>query len=277
MEDSVNRAFVKHIIRGIHYWTVPSFNETGLVVHGFSGRLGGVSQGAYESLNLSIHTDDKPENILKNRQLIANVLGFNPEDIVCAQQVHGNHVYGVLPEDKGRGAKDRITVIPGTDALMTDEPGIVLMAFFADCVPIFFLDPKQKIIALAHAGWQGTALQITFETIKAMEKKYKSCANELLVAVGPSIGPCHYQVDTPVIDRMKEAYKEKYLDFFENLYNGYGQLNLWEANRYQAQEAGVPNQNITLARICTFCEQGEFFSHRAKMAGRQAAMIMLKG
>ncbi len=273
----VKETFVKNEKNGLVYFTVPAFARTGLVLHAFSGRTGGVSEGAYESLNLSILTDDKLENVWENRRRMVDVLGVEAGAIVGAHQVHKDKVYRVLARDKGLGAFDPDTVIPATDALTTNEPGILLMAFFADCVPLFFLDPVRKAVAVAHAGWKGTVAGIAAKTVNVMKEEYGTHPQDLLAAVGPSIGPCHYQVDAPVIAEFKKRHPLNWEAFFSNLTkDGYGQLNLWEANLWQLLAAGLRKENVTVASLCTYCRPECFFSHRRGMAGRHAAMIMLK-
>lgn len=269
--------FIRNEKDGIVYYTIPSFTATGLVVHSFSGRRGGVSQGPYEGLNLSILTQDQLENVLENRCKLTAVLNIAPSQLVGAHQVHQDYIYRVTEDDRGKGAFDPVGVIPATDALMTDVKGIALTAFFADCVPVFFLDPVKKAVALAHAGWKGTVMKIAARTVSALEEAYGSKPRELLAAIGPSIGACHYEVDTPVIEKVKEAFPDSWEALFTDLKsNDRGRLNLWEANALQLREAGVPAKNITIAGLCTYCRQDEFFSHRAGMAGRQAALLMLR-
>lgn len=270
-------SFQRHVKEGIEYYTIPSFEGTGLVIHGFSGKSGGVSGGTYNSLNLSILTEDKLENVLENRRRFSRVLGIDPASMVGAHQVHRDTIYQVTLKDKGRGAFAPETVIPATDALITNEPGLALTAFFADCVPVFFLDPIKKTIALAHAGWKGTVAKIAAKTVKALAEAYGTDTQDLLVAIGPSIGPCHYEVDSPVMEKVKEAFPEDWPSLLTGLKpDGHGQFNLWLANYCQLVDAGVFPENITLAGICTYCHQDILFSHRAGMAGRQAAIIMLK-
>ena len=277
---------------GISYYIFPAFDKTGLVRHAYSTKLGGVSSGAYDSLNLSILTNDDPENIRENRQRFLNSVGIEPDCVVGANQVHKDSIYQVGIKDKGRGAYDPETVVPATDALMTNEPGLALTAFFADCVPVFLLDPVKKVIALAHAGWKGTVVKIAAKTVLAMQQTYGSEAVDILAAIGPSIGPCHYEVDKPVIDKVKAAFPEYWAELFTDR-AGFDEmiaeksdkkpatgnirlhLDLWAANFRQLTDIGIPVENITVARLCTYCHQDEFFSHRAGMAGRQAAVIML--
>ncbi|MFY9175718.1 MAG: peptidoglycan editing factor PgeF [Peptococcia bacterium] len=269
--------FLRQTANDLVYYTIPSFSATGLVVNGFSGRKGGVSPRPYESLNLSLLTDDKPENVLENRRRFTEALGIKTENLVSAKQVHGAQIVKVNVAHRGKGSCDSVSAIPGTDALMTNEKGLALMAFFADCVPVLFLDPVKKAIAISHAGWKGTVARIAAKTVKAMQEAYGTEPSQLLAAIGPSVGPCHYEVDEPVIAKFKEAFpgKENQLMSYAGK-AGHRQLNLWEANVLQLKEAGLKEGNITVAGLCTFCQQEEFFSHRAGMAGRQAAVLMLR-
>lgn len=273
----LNKSFLEHTRNSIVYYTIPSFERTGAVVHAFSGRRGGVSEGSFESLNLSILTKDPLERVWTNRERFLNLFSIKTDNLVGAYQVHKDKIHKVTKEDRGRGAFDPTTVITDTDALMTNEKKVPLIAFFADCVPVFFLDPASKVVALAHAGWKGTVAKIAAKTARTMKDTYGTKLSDLLVAIGPSIGSCHYQVDEPVIEKVKQAFPQDWDGLLTNFTNdGHGQLNLWEANRIQLLETGIPNDNITVAGLCTYCHQDKFFSHRAGMAGRQAAIIMLK-
>lgn len=273
----MNTPLAKHEKEGIIYFTIPAFENTGLVLHAFSGRKGGTSTGPYDSLNLSILTDDSLDNVIENRRRLLRLMGISPNSLVGAHQVHRDNIYRVKREDKGAGAVNPKTVIPATDALMTNERGLALTAFFADCVPVFYLDPVNKAVALAHAGWKGTVAGIAAKTVAAMQAEFGTDPDDLLAAIGPSIGPCHYQVDTPVIESFKEAFPRDWDALITGLTgDGHGQLNLWEANARQLRAAGVRSGNITTAGLCTYCRQDIFFSHRGGAAGRQAALIMLK-
>ncbi len=273
----MNKSFLEYNKNGMVFYTIPSFDRTGLVTHAFSGRKGGVSEDSFASLNLSILTKEPLERVWENRNKFLNLFNIKTENLVGSYQVHKDRIYKVTKEDRGRGAFDPATVIPATDALMTNEKEVPLIAFFADCVPVFFLDPINKAVALAHAGWKGTVAKIAAKTAGAMKDAYGTESKDLLVAIGPSIGPCHYQVDEPVIEKVKEAFPLEWESLLTNCTDdGHGQLNLWEANRLQLLEVGIPNDNITIAGLCTYCHQDKLFSHRASMAGRQAAIIMLK-
>lgn len=271
-----NMCFRRHEKNGLVYFTAPPLDETGLVKHAFSGRKGGVSRGKYESLNLSILTEDCQDSVMENRARFVKALGIPQSCLVGAHQVHGDRIYKVISADQGKGAYNPDTVIPATDALITNEPGIALTGFFADCVPVLLLDPVNRAIALVHAGWRGTVAKIAAKTAAAMHDNFGTMPGELLAAIGPSIGPCHYQVDRPVIEKVQQAFPGVWQDLLDAFSpDGHAQLNLWEANVLQLEQAGVPRDNITVTGLCTYCERQTFFSHRAKMAGRQAALIML--
>ena len=266
----------KHETGNIVYYTAQAFDETGLVQHAFSGRKGGVSKGTFGSLNLSILTADCPDCVGENRDRFMKALGIPQSCLVGAHQVHGDRVYRVTAADKGRGAYHPDTVIPASDALITNEPGIALIGFFADCVPVLFLDPVKRAIAIAHAGWKGTVAKIAAKTAEAMRDNFGSVPADLLAAVGPSIGPCHYQVDMPVLEKIRAAFPADWQGFLTGWsQDGRAQFNLWAANVLQLEQVGIPRENITAAGLCTYCHRNVFFSHRAGMAGRQAALIML--
>lgn len=273
----MEHTFTKHEKAGLTYFTIPAFDKTGLVIHAFSGRTGGVSSETYASLNMGIFTNEPLENVLENRRRLCDVLGIQPSHLVAAHQVHSDRILSVTKQDRGRGAIDRDSVIPATDALMTNEKDVPLIGFFADCVPVIFLDPIRKAVAIAHAGWKGTVAKIAAKTVKAMEQAYQTSPRDLLAAVGPSIGACHYQVDEPVIEKVKEAFPTYWDRLLTNTTpDGHAQLNLWEANARQLMEAGVPEGQITITSLCTFCHPELLFSHRRGMAGRHSALIMLK-
>lgn len=273
----MKKGLIKRQEKGLVYYTVRSFEDTGLARLAFSTRAGGISTAAYESLNLSILTKDRLEHVLENRKRFCTVMGIEVASLVGAYQVHGDSIRLVQKTDRGAGSIDPTTVIPDTDALITREKNVTLIAFFADCVPVVFLDPVNKAIGLAHAGWKGTVAKIAAKTVAAMANNYGSAPQDLLAAIGPSIGPCHYQVDKPVIEKVKQAFPREWTDLLKDFDEaGHAQLDLWRANLLQLTEAGVKEDSITLAELCTFCHQDVFFSHRAGMAGRQAAMIMLK-
>ncbi len=260
------------------YLGIKSFADTGLVTCGFSTRLGGVSQQPYHSLNLAFHVGDQVEDVLINRQFFFTDLGVNPAEIVAGHQVHGQGVAVVTDSDKGRGARSWDTVIPATDALITATPGVPLTTYYADCVPVFLLDPVRRVIAVVHAGWKGTVLRIAKSTLDMMVRRFGTDLATCLAAIGPSIGPCCYQVDAVVADPVSAAFPALAGELLVADGSGRWKLNLWQANREVLLEAGLPTEAISTSSICTSCRNDVFFSHRADggRTGRMAAVLMLK-
>ena len=263
---------------GVQYLTIDSFSRTGLVAHAFTTRCGGVSEGPYAGLNMSFRVGDRPENVLINRMNICRALGAEPADLVAAAQVHGEGVAAVTAEHRGKGAAEAESALPATDALITNEPGVLLSSYHADCVPVFLLDPVQKAIGVIHAGWKGTALKIAAKTVEAMQQSFGSRPRNCLAGIGPAIGPCCYEVDEPVFSRFQYAFPDCWPALFTPAAPGHWRLNLWEANRRALLEAGLQEERITAANLCTSCRQDLFFSHRASggRAGRMAALLMLR-
>lgn len=258
-------------------YEIPSFTETGLVSHGFTTRLGGRGKPPFETLNLALHVGEEPETVIANRQIVSSVLGGQMENIVSAQQVHGVNIRIVTSDDAGRGAYAYDTAILDTDGLITNIPGLLLATFYADCVPIFIFDPLKKVVASVHAGWKGTVGRIGALAVKKMTDTFGSNPKDCMVGVGPSIGPCCYEVDEPVIARFQKEFG--WLDqILEINSNGRARLNLWQANRKIMVEAGIMPNNIELANICTCCNPDKLFSYRGEngTTGRMGAFIMLK-
>ncbi|HHW44841.1 peptidoglycan editing factor PgeF [Desulfofundulus thermobenzoicus] len=258
----------------ILFWA--SFASTGLVSHGFTTRHGGVSDGVYASLNMAFHVGDHPARVLVNRSRACAALGMDPAHLVAGQQVHGDRVAVVDRSHRGRGAVAGEDSLPATDALVTGERLLPLSSYYADCVPIFLLDPVCRVVALAHAGWKGTCLSIGWKTVQTMSRVYGCRPRDCLAIIGPSIGPCCYEVDAPLVDSF-----QKNLPFWQQVFiprgGGKWRLDLWEANRLILLNAGLLPGNITLAGICTSCRQDLFFSYRGSKGctGRMASLIML--
>lgn len=261
----------------LSFYVFPHLEASNLVVHGFTTRVGGVSTGFYDSLNTSFHVGDSDCNVLLNRKLACRALGIDPRHLVAGRQVHGDGIRVVEEGDKGRGAQAEEDSLPETDALVSGLQGVPLSSYYADCVPIFLLDPVRRVAALAHAGWKGTVLKIGQKVVERMTGVFGTDPADCLAGVGPSIGPCCYEVDEPVISRFREACPgcQK---LAEAVSQGKWKLNLWEANRFNLLEAGLKTANILTANICTSCSKDLFFSYRAQkgMAGRMVSLIMLK-
>jgi YfiH family protein len=267
--------FSKFDNNNVVYFKIPSFDEVGLVKHCFTSRLGGVSQKPYDSLNLGTKTMDNKKHILQNYEMICKALGIDINNIVLSDQVHKDKILIVDEKHRGNGLIHDGGICE-IDALITDKKDIALVTLYADCVPIFILDKKRKVIALAHGGWRGTVKKIGQKVINRMVSDFGTDPRNCIVGIGPSIGKCCYEVDDYVIGQFKESYDN--ISAFTKLKgNGRYLLDLWYANRLSLIEAGVPCENITVSQICTKCNSDLLFSYRADngVTGRMAAIIQL--
>lgn len=245
------------------YLEYPLFQNTGIVKHGFSTRLGGVSEGCYSSLNLSFTRGDKEESVRENFRRIGEAMGIKCENMVFTQQTHTANVRVVTEADRGMGIT-RERSYTDVDGLVTNVPGLCLVTFFADCVPLYFVDPVKKAVGLSHSGWRGTVSKIGKVTVELMREQYGSNPSDILAAVGPSICQECYEVSEDVVEQFKLHYKE---EFWEELFyrkeNGRYQLNLWRANELVFLEAGIKQEHIAVTNLCTHCNSEILYSHRA--------------
>ena len=267
-----------HGEKAVPYFTFPAFDELPGIIHGFSSRLGGVSEGFLSSMNLSFSRGAEPERVRENFRRIAESIGFSEKDLVFSMQTHTANVRRVGREDCGRGL-ERPVGYCDVDGLVTNEPGVVLATFYADCVPLFFVDPVHHCIGLSHSGWRGTVGKIGKATVETMAKEFGSKPGDLLAAVGPSICQECYEVSEEVIGLFRENFAEElWPKLFYRKNNGHYQLNLWEANRLIFQEAGILPQHITVTDICTACNPELLFSHRASggKRGNLAGFLEIK-
>lgn len=250
------------------YLTYPALEELPGLVHGFSTRLGGVSRGIYASMNLSFTRGDREEAVRENYRLLGEAIGFLPENIVTSDQTHTTNVRVITEEDRGNGIT-RPRPYTDVDGMVTDVPGLVLATFYADCVPLYFVDPVHRAIGLAHSGWRGTAGRIGAVTVKKMQEIYGSCPEELLAAIGPSICQDCYEVSEDVIEAFRKSFGEEHWPalFYEKP-NGKYQLDLWEANRRILLEAGLVPEHISMPNLCTNCNPEFLYSHRASQGRR---------
>ena len=263
---------------GVPFLSFPLLEQTGLVSHGFSTRLGGVSQPPYDTMNLSFTRGDRPEAVRENYRRMAAALGVSVERMVLTQQTHTVNVRKVTKDDVGKGIV-RERDYTDVDGLITNLPGVTLVAFGADCVPLFFLDPVKKAIGLSHSGWRGTVNRMGEVTIKAMEREYGSRPEDLLVCIGPSICRNCYEVGAEVAEEFLRAFgAEPGKTMMEEKSGGKYLLDLWSANRYVLLEAGVRKENIQITDICTHCNPELLFSHRrtGEKRGNLGAFLCLK-
>lgn len=274
-----NNEQIFHIAEGdVPYLEYPLLTETGIVKHGFSTRLGGVSEGYYSSMNLSFSRGDKEGDVRENFRRFTNAIGVRCEDLVFSKQTHTTNVRIVREEDRGIGFTRKLEYTD-VDGLITNVPGICLVTSYADCVPLFFVDPVKKAIGLSHSGWRGTVGKIGKVTVEKMTKEYGCRPEDIYAAVGPSICQDCYEVSEDVIDKFKEGFDEKYWkQLFYRKANGKYQLNLWKANEIIFLEAGILKEHLTVTNVCTHCNSDVFYSHRTTgdKRGNLAAFLALK-
>ena len=240
--------------------------------HLFTSRLGGVSHGDQESLNLSFNQGNEPEAVSENFRRVAKALGVSDSDIVCSMQTHTTNVELVGREQAGRGVTKPLD-ITDVDGMVTNEPGVVLATFYADCVPLYFVDPVKKCIGLSHSGWRGTIGRMGEATIKKMTEEFGTNPSDVIAAIGPSICQSCYDVSNDVAERFIEEFgASRYIgDIKELCYptdEKHYQLNLWKANEIVFLEAGIKRENIEIAKLCTCCNSKLLFSHRASHGKR---------
>ncbi|WP_440119989.1 peptidoglycan editing factor PgeF [Paenibacillus sp. QZ-Y1] len=255
---------------------------------GFTTRQGGIGKAPYASLNVAYHVGDDPADVLHNRRLVTEKLGFPVEAWTCGEQVHGKDVAVITAQDRGRGLLDRQSALQDSDGLVTNVPGVLLTSFYADCVPLYFYDPVQQAVGLAHAGWKGTVAGIAQSMVETMEREYGSSREDIRAAIGPSIGDCCYEVDEAVMQHVRVWFEhspgnDKYKDSaFNKVYqpteNGKTMLNLKECNRHIMMIAGILPDHIECTTWCTSCHPELFFSYRKEngITGRMASWIGLE-
>ena len=254
--------------KGVVWLSYPAFEKFPDIVQAFSTRLGGVSQGIYSSMNLSFTRGDDDAAVHENYRRFAAAVGFEAEDIVTSDQTHTANVRVITEEDRGNGiTKPR--QYTDVDGMITNVPGLVLATFYADCVPLYFVDPVHHAIGLSHSGWRGTVAKIGAVTVERMHEEYGSDPGDIYSAIGPSICQDCYEVSEDVIQEFRTAFGRKDWDvLFYRKENGKYQLNLWEANRIIMQEAGIREEHISMPGICTCCNPEFLFSHRASHGKR---------
>ena len=243
------------------------------VPHGFTTRLGGVSQGIHDSLNLGWHRGDTPENVKQNYGILASALGFDPEKLVLTWQIHTDVVRAVTSAD-ARGLDHR--QYPQCDALITNEPGVALTVFTADCTPILLWDPVTGAVGAAHAGWRGTALGIAGKTARAMQETFGCDPKNIHAAIGPNIGACCFATDADVPNAMLAAYGPEAAAHIRQVGEKY-YVNLKALNACSLRSAGV--EHLDISTDCTKCQSHRFWSHRitGNDRGSQGAIIVCKG
>ena len=264
--------------KGVTWLTYPAFEQFKDIVHGFSTRLGGVSKGIYAAMNLSFTRGDEDAAVREKYRRFAAALGFSEKDIVTSDQTHTANVRIVTDEDRGNGiTKPR--PYTDVDGMITNVRGLVLATFYADCVPLYFIDPVHHAIGLSHSGWRGTVSKIGAVTVKKMQETYGTDPKDVYAAIGPSICQDCYEVSEDVIQEFQNSFApEHWKTLFYKKENGKYQLNLWEANKIIFMETGITENHISMPGICTCCNPEFLFSHRASHGkrGNLGAFLGLK-
>ena len=240
--------------------------------HCFTTRLGGVSCGALSSMNLAIKLDETDENVTRNFEILGAALGFGIEDLVLTRQTHSDIVRVVSRSDcSGCFHRD----YPECDALVTNDPGVALTVFTADCTPLLFHDPVTGAVGAAHAGWRGTVSAIGPKTVAAMIENFGCKAEDIHAAIGPNIGFCHFETDADVPDALLAAFGEEILPFIRQSGGKYF-VDLKEINALILRRSGV--RHIEISEDCTMCQPDRFWSHRVTrgIRGSQGALILCK-
>jgi polyphenol oxidase len=257
----------------IPYMQAAIFEECDFLIHAFCTRHGGVSREDYASLNMSFREGDEEFRVLQNWGKLADAFAIPLEQFLVLNQVHGDGIFVIEPQGSYFSSRDELNY----DAIVTNRASLAICIKTADCVPVFIVDKVQKIIAVVHAGWRGTALAICAKVIRLMQNQYGSLPQDILAAIGPSIGKCCYEVDSITADAFgAQKGKEDFL--FPKASKNKWMLDLPEANRRQLLDCDIPEINIELSGYCTMCHQDIFFSHRGAggITGRQINFMMIK-
>lgn len=258
--NRLNRSSL-NLNNGIPYFENPHLNSLGWIIHGFLTRQGGQSLPPFDSLNMSFSNGDDPNTVSSNKTRIARAFGFEANHLILLKQMQSDGIL-VLKNPAG------LNPVPlKYDAIITDLPNQFLGIRTADCIPIFIVDMKKRVVAAIHAGRQGTALQITRKTLKTMKKEWGCTEQDFSVTLGPSIGPCCYEVDETVFLKEWES-------FSVNKGAGKWMLDLASINIAQLMEEGVKENQIYWIDLCTCCHRDLFFSYRGEgRTGRQLSFI----
>lgn len=240
-----------------------ALEELQFVVNGFSTRLGGASTGKFASMNFSYSRGDDPDHVLENFTRMAGALGVERNRMVVSWQTHTTNIRRVTRADEGKGVtlkRDYRDI----DGLICNIPGITLVTFYADCVPLYFADPRNRAIGLSHSGWRGTVNRMGEKTLQAMEEAYGTRPEDVIACIGPSICKDCFEVGEEVVEEFQQAFARKHWDslWVKNGKPKKYQLDLWKANQIILEEAGVGRERITVTNICTRCNWEYLFSHR---------------
>ncbi|MEJ5225632.1 MAG: peptidoglycan editing factor PgeF, partial [Anaerolineales bacterium] len=255
-----------HETHGVRYLTFDIFPRN--VIHAVFTRHGGVSPDPWGTLNVGGTVGDERSRVVENRQRCFRAVGRDPRSLFDVWQVHSADV--VIANAPHPDSPPEYKA----DAIITDNPDVTLFMRFADCVPILLHDPRRGVVGIVHAGWEGTVKRAAGQAVRAMRAAYGCHPADILAAIGPSIGPDHYEIGTNVITRVQSSFGGRAAGLLHA--NSHGtHFDLWEANRVDLEEAGVGQ--VQVAGLCTACHREDWFSHRAfkGRTGRFGALIAL--
>lgn len=300
MEQIIRASGRKQVMRQqeagqVEYLTFPLLSAQPGITHGFSTRRGGVSRDIYASMNLSFTRGDEEERVQENFRRMAAALGTEVSHMVCTFQTHTTNIRQVFSSDGGKGIV-RERGYTDVDGLVTNEKGLCLVCFFADCVPLYFVDRRNGAIGPAHAGWRGTVAGMGGRMVRRMEREFGTRPEDLIAAIGPSICRDCYEVSEEVAEQFRKMEEEipgspgllaeleaqrayPHTQILKpGKEEGKYQLDLWLANLLVLRAAGIPLSHIQVTDLCTCCNPGYLFSHRASQGkrGNLAAFLMMR-
>ncbi|WP_044642498.1 peptidoglycan editing factor PgeF [Risungbinella massiliensis] len=265
--------FQYQILEGIPFFRLTAWEKKyPHLVAGFSARV--KERDNYQQ-NYALHVGENPEQVLDNRQKLSDALGMSLSSWTCGEQVHGVSIQEAKASDRGKGNRSRTDAFADTDGLLTDQENLLLAAYYADCVPLYFYSPDLEVVAVAHAGWKGTVGKIGPNMIEELVRRGAN-REQIEVAIGPSIGSCCYEVDENVINPLREALsKDPSEEIAKPTDKSHWRLDLKLANRELFRLAEIPDRNILVTSYCTSCEDSFFYSHRRDHGdtGRMVALI----
>ena len=265
----------EHQVNGVTFLTADAFTAAGGAAHGFSTRLGGVSQGIYASLNLGSTRGDEPDCVRENYRRFCAAIGADVSRVIMTNQVHGTVIRTAGPGDVKADLYDREDY--ECDGLITDVPGLALTIFSADCIPVLLYDPVKRVIAAVHAGWRGTAGNIAGKAVDKMRTEYGSDPGNILAAIGPGISACCFETHADVPEAMTAALGASAKPHITALESGKFQVDLKGINAALLRRSGVAPDHIEISGDCTACLPEKYWSHRLTQGrrGNQAAMLQL--
>lgn len=263
---------------GVAFFQFDSYLRMPWITHCFTTRVGGVSTGCFSSMNLGYGRGESCETVTENYRRLGAAVGFDWTKVVLSHQTHTTNVRLVTEADAGKGTV-RERDYRDTDGLITDVPGLPLVTFYADCVPLYFVDSRHHAIGLSHSGWRGTAGRMGQKTLEAMREAFGTLPEDVRAVIGPSIcGDC-FEVGPEVLKIFEDEFGREKAE--EAAKPGAGDrlyLDLWKLNRLVLREAGVPDKQIAAAGVCTRCNPDLLYSHRltGNRRGNLAAVLMIR-